>query len=235
MTPYRDHLARISTALADPTRRDIMEYVYEADAALSVREVAEHFGLHANAARLHLDKLVKGGILVVVRRRGRVGGRPAHLYQASEDEFELHLPHRRYKLLAEVLVRAIPDPDEGPLPPFGEGAFAAGRDEAMRVSSSLAYMPAGADANEVARVWTEEVKGRGCRARMEAVGEGGVAVVFLSCPFGDISNRSPRLVCDVHRRFEEGYLSLAGDWALRGGLETGCAFELSPPRPGNEG
>jgi predicted ArsR family transcriptional regulator len=231
MTLYRDHIAQVSDALADPTRREIMEFVYEADDALSVREVAEHFGLHVNAARMHLDKLVKGGILGVMRRRGRMGGRPAHLYRASEKELELHLPPRRYKLLAEVLVQALPDLEIEPPTPVGERAFSAGREEAVRSSSSLAYLSPDTGAAEVALAWSEEIKGRGCRARIEESGESGVAVVFLSCPFGDLSNRSPRLVCEIHRRFEEGHLSLAGDWTLRGGLETGCAFYLKPSSP----
>jgi len=92
MKTYSDHIAQVSTALADPTRREIMEHVLHADTALSVREVADYFGLHANAVRMHLDKLVKGGLLKVVRRRGAHGGRPANLYDASDEDWELNLP-----------------------------------------------------------------------------------------------------------------------------------------------
>ena len=109
MKTYSDHIAQVSTALADPTRREIMEHVLDADVPLSVKEVADHFGLHANAARMHLDKLVKGGLLKVVRRRGASGGRPANLYDTSGVDWELNLPPRRYKLLAEVLALGVAD------------------------------------------------------------------------------------------------------------------------------
>ena len=75
MNTYSENIAQISTALADPTRREIMELVIHAGSPLSVREVADHFGLHANAARMHLDKLVKGGLLKVERQRGVLGAR----------------------------------------------------------------------------------------------------------------------------------------------------------------
>jgi predicted ArsR family transcriptional regulator len=225
MRTYSEHLAQVSTALADPTRREIIEFVLGADSPLSVREVADHFGLHANAARIHLDKLVKGGLLSVVRRRGARGGRPANLYEASGEECELHMPARRYKLLAEVLVKCISGIEGGVAPRLGEEAYMRGREEAILSSSPLARLPRGAGLDEVAGAWSDELAHRGLNARILNRGSGRIEMVFLTCPFGEFSRQYPGLVCEVHRRLEEGFLSHAGDWRVDA-AETACTLIL---------
>lgn len=227
MSVYREHLEQVSTALADPTRREIMELVCGSERPLSAREVAEHFGLHVNAARMHLDKLVKGGILKVARSRGRKGGRPAHLYLWSDEDLDLHLPSRHYKILADVLAGCLDSWQEGAFPFCGEQAFAIGRDEALRHSPELARLPGDTRLAAVAEAWAEGIRKRGQRARLARNGQNDPAVTFLSCPFGELSRRYPRLVCAIHRGFEEGYLSLAGDFELYGGLETECSFTIA--------
>lgn len=224
MKTYSDHIARVSTALADPTRREIMEHVIGADSPLSVREVADHFGLHSNAVRIHLDKLVKGGLLQVVRRRGERGGRPANLYGASEDDLEINLPPRHYKLLAEVLVRGIPEEAGEIVRRLGGEAYRRGREEAMMTSSPLALVARDASVEEVAEAWSDEIRKRGHRARMVTV-QGGVEMTFITCPFGEFSRSRPSLVCEIHRRMEEGFLSLACPCSL---ALTGkkCVFVL---------
>jgi predicted ArsR family transcriptional regulator len=222
---YSERIAQVSTALADPTRREIMEYVLGSDSPLSVRDVARHFSLHANAARMHLDKLVKGGLLKVVRRRGEGGGRPANLYGASGNELELNLPARRYKLLAEVLATGVSGLDTQVSSSVGDEAFRRGREDAMGSSSPLAYLPAGADIRDVSTAWIEEISRRGHRARCVETAAGHIAVSFSSCPFGECSRNYPGLVCEIHRRMEEGILSLCGAYTLEASGK-GCTFIL---------
>ncbi|RJP31226.1 MAG: ArsR family transcriptional regulator [Actinobacteria bacterium] len=229
MRTYSEHIARVSTALADPTRREIMEYVVHADSPLSVREVAENFGLHANAARIHLDKLVKGGLLQVIRRRGERGGRPANLYGASDEDLELSLPPRKYKLLAEVLASGVASAGKGVSPRIGREAFKRGREEAIASSSPLAYLPQGASLTEIKEAWSEEIMRRGHKASMRECGESRVEVTFATCPFGEFSRSHPGLVCEVHRCLEEGYLSLAGGCKLEAS-DLSCVFVLSAAR-----
>ncbi len=231
MSFYTEQLAEISIALADPTRREIMDLVLESDRPLSSREVAEHVGLHVNAARMHLDKLVKGGILSVARSRARTGGRPAYLYQGSGEELEIQLPSRRYKLLADILARCVTEQEEA-LALCGREARASGREEAMRIPSPLACLPEESPLAEVSKAWMEDLIKRGQRARLDEPGDGSACLTFLSCPFGDLAGRYPRLVCEIHRAFEEGRLSLAGDFALREGEGGACRFRLLANRDG---
>jgi predicted ArsR family transcriptional regulator len=223
MNTYSEHIARVSTALADPTRREIMDHVMSADNPLSVRDVAEHFGLHANAARMHLDKLVKGGLLMVVRRRGKRGGRPANLYGASEEDRELSLPPRSYRLLAEVLAGGMTGMESDLATRLGDEAFRRGREEALRSSSPLAFLRHDAELEAIAAGWSQEVERRGFKARIKAARRNRIEAIFLTCPFGDFPRTYPGLVCDIHRRLEEGFLSLVGDWELKSG-GTDCTF-----------
>ncbi len=226
MRSYSEHIARVSTALADTTRREIMELVVGSESPLSVREVAEHFGLHGNAARMHLDKLVQGGLLRVMRRRGGRGGRPAKLYGASGDELEISLPPRQYKLLAQVLIRGLAGEEAAGLERrLGREAYARGREEAMAASSPLARLAADADITEASRAWGEDIRRRGHRCRVEALPGGAVAMTFLTCPFGEFSRSHPSLVCELHRRLEEGFLSLAGPLRLTA-TERQCVFTI---------
>lgn len=231
MSSYSDQIAQVSTALSDPTRREIMEYVLHSENPLSVREVAEHFDLHNNAARMHLDKLAKGGLLKIVRRRGARGGRPAHLYTSADQDCALHIPARSYKLLAEILIEALGDREEAVHKGIERKAFRGGREEALRCSSPLAYLASETDIEEVVQAWLEEIQRRGLKATWETRDDGKVEVTFISCPFGDLSSRHPELVCEIHRFLEEGFLSLAGGWRLRSHKESPCTFHLERAKP----
>lgn len=229
MANYSDQIAQVSTALADPTRREIMQHVLNAENPISAREVAEHFGLHVNAARMHLDKLVKGGLLKVIRRRDSRGGRPAHLYHESDEERELLLPSRCYKALAEILLRGMSGLRENGPSLLHEEALRSGREEGLRNSSPLAYLSHDATAREVGEAWLEEAKRRGLKVRLMNETEA-PRMVYLSCPFGEFSREYPELVCEIHHRLEEGLLSLAGEWLISPGKEDGiCALTLEVP------
>ena len=229
MRTYSDQIAQVSTALADPTRREIMEHVLHADSPLSVREVADFFGLHANAARMHLDKLVKGGLLRIMRQRGERGGRPANLYDASGEDMELNLPPRRYKLLAEVLAMGVADEGGELAQRMGQEAHTRGREEAIAQSSPLAFLGRGASLQEIAKAWSEEIERRGHKASMKHLDGERVEATFITCPFGDFSRNYPGMVCEIHRRMEEGFLSLGGSCRLEA-TEESCVFILLAAR-----
>ncbi len=67
-------VAAVTNAFGDPTRREIYLFVRDASlgeaAGVTATEVAEHFALHPNVARHHLEKLTGGGYLTVAVWRG---------------------------------------------------------------------------------------------------------------------------------------------------------------------
>ena len=87
----------VTTAFGDPTRRDIYLYVRAASDGVKAAEIADHFSVHPNVARHHLEKLAAGGYLDVElaqRPRHRTDllcsftcslDRAAHLYERNRE------------------------------------------------------------------------------------------------------------------------------------------------------
>ena len=50
-------------ALGDPTRHDIFRYIADAARPVDVAELTKHLGLHHNAIRQHLAKLVRTALV----------------------------------------------------------------------------------------------------------------------------------------------------------------------------
>ena len=98
----------VTAAFGDPTRRDIYLFAREAPAGVTASEAGEHFGLHPNVARHHLDKLASGGYLEVSVERadGAGAGRPSKHYHVPEGPIELPVA-RRDDLLIALLGRTL--------------------------------------------------------------------------------------------------------------------------------
>ena len=60
-------------ALGDPTRHSIFRYVAAKRRPVDVAELTAHVGLHHNAVRQHLARLVDAGLVEEPRPRRRVG------------------------------------------------------------------------------------------------------------------------------------------------------------------
>ncbi len=226
MLDYGERLGQISAAMADATRRRIFEYLRESESPLSARQVAEHFGLHVNAARMHLEKLAGSGLVRVVRRRGDLGGRPAYHYQVHEEGGELHFPPRHYRLLAEILIGTLVAMGRRSRLAVLEEARRRGRLEAAAESSPLLSVR-GRDAQALAAAWEADLVRRGLRRRTRVTEEGHVETLFLSCPFGELPRTAGELVCDLHAALEQGRVESAGEWRLSRG--EGCSFIARPP------
>lgn len=229
MLDYRERLVQLSTAMVDSTRRRIFEYLADSEEPMTARQVAEHFGLHVNAARIHLDKLAGSGLVRVIRRRGKLGGRPAHHYQVAEGQGELHFPPRHYRLLAEILVVVM------------EGVGNRQRQRALEEARKRGYREAAGDSSpllglrdpgmeSLARAWGEDLSRRGLRARTRVTEEGKVETAFTNCPFGDLSRSAGELVCDIHAALEEGRLRQAGEFKVI--RKEQCLFMVRPGKGG---
>ena len=69
-----ERVAAVS-ALDEPIRRALLDYVSRSEAPVSRDDVAEAFGLARSTAVFHLDRLAEAGLLAVAFRRlaGRTG------------------------------------------------------------------------------------------------------------------------------------------------------------------
>ena len=107
---FNSVVSAVTNAFGDPTRREIYLFARDAGATgVTAGEVAEHFALHPNVARHHLEKLTGGGYLIVeIGKRAadgpaRAAGRPSKRYLAGPLDATLALPLKHDDLLAGLL------------------------------------------------------------------------------------------------------------------------------------
>ena len=79
-----DAATRTAKVLSLPTRAAILSLLLTAGPK-TVKEIADHFKIHPNVARAHLDLMVEAGFLATETRR-RSKGRPAKVYFTWEGE-----------------------------------------------------------------------------------------------------------------------------------------------------
>lgn len=108
-----DQLSRVFSALADPTRRDMVARLTLADA--TVNELAEPYDVSLQAVSKHLRVLEDAGL---VSRRREAQRRPVHLEVEVLDLMSTWIErHRRqaeerFRRL-DALLSALPDEPEG--------------------------------------------------------------------------------------------------------------------------
>ena len=224
-------VAAVTSAFGDPTRRDIYLFARERSAGATASETAEHFALHPNVARHHLDKLAAGGYLEVNLVKGGSGGagRPSKRYCASgASAGPLDFPARRDDLLGTLLGKALAllPPDEAEAMAEGVGEDY-GRSLAQQMAPGDAHRSFRAALNTVADALTAH----GFAAHAEARGSS-LQIIAEHCPFGAAANEHP-IMCAVDRGMVRGLLAgLYGETVpvtvssrARGG--TACVTSLS--------
>ena len=175
-------------ALGDPTRHELFRYVVGAGRPVDVAELTEHLGLHHNAIRQHVAKLVDAG-LVVEATAPRVGrGRPRLVYTvdpAAESRWGVVGPYERLSLLLSEIIRTGDSPvDVGRR--AGRHVPAATRDIADPVAGLV-------DAME--RHGFEPIAKR--RGKQ-------VEIVLGACPFATTALADPETVCGLHLGLAHG-------------------------------
>lgn len=202
-------VAAVTSAFGDPTRRQVYLYCREHADGVTAADVAARFGLHANVARHHLDKLSAGGYLEVhaPRPEGGGAGRPSKRYRASGQATGLGVPRRTDDLLVLLLGRALalvpPAEAEAMAESVGEGY---GRQLAAQMSTGDGQRSFRAALHAIA----EALTAHGFDAHAEAR-TGGLALIRDSCPFFDTAQQHP-VICAVDRGMVRGMLAgLYGD------------------------
>lgn len=205
MTPPRLDLLK---TLGDNTRYAIYLELARSPRPLATADVAESLGLHPNTVRPHLERMRELGLLVASSEaRGSVG-RPQHRYALAPEAPSLGLEPPTFPLLARMLVRL---------------AAAAGADSAD--AADIGREQGRADAAGVAGEGEED--GPACldllAAELATLGfdpavaaDGperaatGATIAFAHCPFRDLAEAHPELVCHLHRGLVEGFVDEVG-------------------------
>jgi predicted ArsR family transcriptional regulator len=175
-------------ALADPTRVALLELLRRGGPR-SALELADRLGVHVNTVRGHLTVLEREGLATSGREDRATPGRPRRMWTAAP------LPAGEdHALLASGLVSAL-----APLPDGAELAERAGR---AWGGSIVAEVPG--DAPPIARVQAL-LEARGFEPRRHRRG-----IAMGRCPFRELAEREPGVVCGFHAGLLQGALDELG-------------------------
>jgi predicted ArsR family transcriptional regulator len=220
-------VSAITNAFGDPTRRAIYLHAHEAgEDGVTAAQVAEHFGLHPNVARHHLDKLAAGGYLeVAVGKPGSGAGRPSKRYRASGERLSLDAPVRADDLVLTLLGRALA------LLPRAEAELMAeevGEEYGRALAAGMTGRTAESGSAGVHRSFrsalhavADALTAHGFAAHTDSRNNE-LRIINNHCPFGEVAMEHP-VICAVDRGMVKGMLS-----ALYG--ETEPAITTSLPR-----
>jgi len=201
-------LALLKT-LGDNTRYAIYLELARASSPRSTAEVAEILDLHPNTVRPHLERMRDVGLLAVeADARGAVG-RPQHRYSVASDAPSLGLEPATFPVLARMLLRVAASGGLG-----RDDVVDAGREQGGADAQALARaLGLAADATADAGTCVG-----GLMARLDALGfdpelAGGdaeVTVGFAHCPFRELAESNPEIVCALHQGLVEGIVEGLG-------------------------
>jgi predicted ArsR family transcriptional regulator len=201
---FTDQLRRLTTTFGDETRRQIYFYIRSHPGA-TANILADEFGIHANVARHHLDRLEEAGYVENEERRSAGVGRPAKAFRVTDAPLELSGAMKRDALLVRLLERAMsllgPDAAEAM-------ALAVGEEYGREIAANLAGTSAQASAHSALAAVAEALTAHGFAARPES-SESGESLVSNTCPFGDAAVHHP-VLCAVDRGLVTGMLDALG-------------------------
>jgi predicted ArsR family transcriptional regulator len=216
--------------LEDPLRRQLYEYVAEADGAVSREQAAAAASIGRTLAAYHLDKLAEAGLLTISYQRpaGRAGpgaGRPAKLYTRATRELTISVPPRDYVLLATLLVASVEQDHSGAV---RTAVNAAAEQAGRRAGSETGGNVVGALRN--------------CGYLPRAGDDG--HIILRNCPFHVVAQDHRDVVCGLNLRLVEGIIDGCGDPHAHAELQPDpdrcCVVvhnvhpphaRLSPPQP----
>jgi predicted ArsR family transcriptional regulator len=203
-TEFSAAVAAVTSAFGDPTRRRIYLYVRERVEGITASEVAEHFALHSNVARHHLDKLAAGGYVqvFVTRPVGGGAGRPSKRYRTSGQQTGVEGPRRGDDLMILLLGKAL-----SLVPPDQAEAMAeqVGEDYGRRLAAQMSSGEGQRSFRVALHAIADALTAHGFAAHAEAR-EGSLALIKDACPFFDTAVQHP-VICAVDRGMVRGMLA----------------------------
>ncbi len=202
----RDPL-KIGAVLGDPTRYSIYQYIVQSGVeGVTAQEMANRFGLHPNVARLHLNKLKEIGVLVAQLEKSSRGGRPGQVYKLSGESVSLNLPPREYRLLSELLCRALSLCGDQGLVALEEVGRTYGRQVANQVYSELGLPPEDVSVDTLFEGAVRALSQQGLQANISRSPSGSATLTLSNCSFEEVAARYPRFICHLCHGLVQGVL-----------------------------
>lgn len=193
-------------ALSDPSRFRIFRFIVDTDEPVGVAELTELLGFNHNAIRQHLAVLTSAGLVAEFDEIRQTRGRPRKQYRARADALHaFRSVSGSYERLAHLLLE---------LHGSDRSAFEVGRDFSLRQEPPRDDGPIAT----LLRLLTVE----GFEPRVDDTG----GITLENCPFADVAEQNPGVVCELHRGLLAGAAEAAG---------TSIRVELTPRPPATAG
>ena len=187
-------ILRVLKALGDETRYAMYSELATSTKPLSAHDLADRLGLHPNTVRLHLERLREAGLVDVdAVHRGTVG-RPQHIYSLAPGAPTLGLEPPAATVLSGLLA-ALAD---------RMGAVA---DDAVAIGHSVG---AKAVRRTPGSSCVEALEAEMARLGFDPALDDDGSMAFLRCPYRELAEAYPELVCHLHRGICEGVVDAAG-------------------------
>ena len=185
--------------LGDNTRYAIYLELARSSRPLSTSDVAESLGLHANTVRPHLERMRDVGLLESRPDTSGAVGRPQKLYSLAPEAPSLGLEPPVFPMLARMLLSmaSVAGIDR-------ELAADAGRSEGRRRAHRREH--AATPCVDAAVAMLDELGFDPARVDEPDA----VNVAFSHCPFAELAEAEPELVCSLHRGLLEGFVDETG-------------------------
>ena len=196
-------------ALGDETRYQLYRELAGSPRPLGAPQLAERLGLHANTVRMHLERMREAGLVEVEPvHRGTVG-RPQHVYALASGAPGLDFDPPAHAVLAGLLA-AMAERIGAQADDAADTGYAWGAEAGRRTRSRSCLR---ALENELTKLGFEpaiEPSQPGPEPTAAAGAGGGARIEFLHCPFRELAEAYPELVCHLHRGLCEGVVDQVG-------------------------
>ena len=192
--------------LGDNTRYAIYLELARSPRPLTTAEIADVLDLHPNTVRPHLERMRDVGLVSVqVAGRGEVG-RPQHRYSLADTAPSLGLEPPVLPVLARMVLSLAERLGADPV-----DAFTVGTDEGRRRADDFRAAPSSLEAvvSDLDRLGFDPV------VTGDPDDDDLAVVAFANCPFGDLAERHPELVCSLHHGLVAGFVGQMGDTKVR--------------------
>ncbi|TQR18599.1 helix-turn-helix transcriptional regulator [Psychrobacillus soli] len=190
---------KLTNTLADETRYSIYQFIVKEKKQVNVQEIANHFGIHPNVARLHLTKLNDSKLVSSELVNNGKGGRPARIYFPAEDPIYLSFPKQENHVLLQWLLELVDSMGEVALTKAQEISYQHGR-------SVIKYVPSSTQTFESKmEILTKAANAIGYIPQItEKEDKKVITFSIYNCPFKDQLHKYPALVCALHESFLKG-------------------------------
>ncbi len=185
-------------ALGDPTRHSIFRYVASQRRPVDVAELTAHVGLHHNAVRQHLGRLLDAGLVEEATAQPQGRGRPRLVYTVApnvDSRWGVVGPYQQLTVLMSEIIRSGDSPIV-----VGERAGRAAIGDAA-VASDRAAGATDVLVEEMARFGFEPTLTRR---------DDEVDIVLHVCPFETTAVVDPDTVCGLHLGIARGVAAAWG-------------------------